>query len=369
MNLIYLDPQCMYNFTPYILAFSVTSIFPPAFRKEIDFGFRCLATNNLLKISQNSGFILEWTWYLRSLSSLSAWSTLYPMPFESFKQFPAPWLVAPYDMVDVGVVGRWEIPQSWYPRIPYFRESALLVLFGKGGGFVEFFMAQNWWFFVGAFWKGPEYCFNDQFPKTCSIPKMLSHPLVENQKWLFVVSFFVLLFQRGKSGREAERFLEPLPIGSLVMHRVNNIPTIWSVYINLPFSLLDLSMIMSNLCSMSFTFILCFFTASLWGLAWDYQGHVTLPCCTLAFTFSTVMPKASNDVQCIPHVSSTVSTSGCCLTLFIMSPSMWWAQAYLCCLAWLLDFFNVTYMSPWCILLCLIIVSSMTGRVVANVPF
>ena len=84
------------------LIFSVTSIFPPAFRKEIDFGFRCLATNNLLNISQNSGFMFEWTWYLRSLSSLSAWSTLYPMPFESFKQFPAPWLVAPYGMVDVG---------------------------------------------------------------------------------------------------------------------------------------------------------------------------------------------------------------------------------------------------------------------------
>lgn len=119
-------------------------------------------------------------------------------------------------------------------------------------------------------------------------------------------------------------------------------------------------MIMSNLCSMSFAFLVCFFTASLWGLAWDYQGHVTLPCCTLAFTFSTLMPKASN---VSPMCLSTVSTSGCCLTLFIMSPSMWWAQAYLCCLAWLLDFlrrFGACFGA--------IVVSLMTGRLVTHVP-
>lgn len=177
-------------------------------------------------------------------------------------------------------------------------------------------------------------------------------------------SFFVLLFQKGKSGREAERFLEPLPIGSLVMHKVNNIPTIWSVY-NLPFSLLDLSMIMSNLCSMSFTNFhihpLLLFVVRL-GLG--LPGSCNIALLHLGFH---VFHGDAESVQCIAHVSSTVSTSGCCLTLFIMSPSMWWAQAYLCCLAWLLDFV-MSHMSPWCILLCLIIVSLMTGRVVANVP-
>ena len=149
-TLFKVDPQWMYNFTPYILAFSVTSIFPPAFRKEIDFGFRCLTGKEpfwrsakemyIQNISQNSGFMFESTWYLRSLSSLSAWSTLYTMPFESFKQFPAPWLVAPYDVVDVGrVVGRWEIPKdSLFPRV-----GVAGVVWQRWGGFVEFFMAHK----------------------------------------------------------------------------------------------------------------------------------------------------------------------------------------------------------------------------------
>eukprot|EP00435_Cladocopium_sp_Y103_P036526 s2631_g9.t1 len=84
------------------------------------------------------------------------------------------------------------------------------------------------------------------------VPGVLFTPCLLSPLNNFLIPYFresalLVLFGQGKSGREAERFLEPLPI----------------------------------------------------GLAWDYQGHVTLPCC-------------------------------CCLTLFIMSPSMWWAQAYLC---------------------------------------
>jgi len=68
-------------------------------------------------------------------------------------------------------------------------------------------------------------------------------------------SLLLVLLGKGKSGREAERYLEPLPM----------------------------------------------------GLPWDYQGHVTLPFC-------------------------------CCLTLFIMSPSMWWTQVYLC--VWCVFFYG-----------------------------
>ena len=208
----------------------------------------CWTFHKIQALSLND---LEWTWYLRSLSSLSAWSTLYTMPFESFKQFPAPWLVAPYDMVDVGRgsgrgSGRWEIPKdSLFPRV-----GVAGVVWQRWGGFCGVF---SWHktrcfcktddFLLELFEKAPNIVAMIMFQQTCSIPKMLSHPLVKTKN--------DLLFQKGKSGREAERFLEPLPIGSLVMHKVNNIPTIWSVY-NLPFSLLDLSMIMSNLCSMSF---------------------------------------------------------------------------------------------------------------------
>ena len=115
------------------------------------------------------------------------------------------------------------------------------------------------------------------------------------------------------------------------------------------------------------------------GLPWDYQGHVTLPFCCLenlegdgwtwhgqlGLWVSKVLERFWKgrfaiksalsfciDVFCkkesdLPRDSSQVLTrfnrspkstdatshdlpSGCCLTLFIMSPSMWWAQAYLC---------------------------------------
>ncbi|CAE7547410.1 ttn-1, partial [Symbiodinium sp. KB8] len=94
------------------------------------------------------------------------------------------------------------------------------------------------------------------------VPGVLFTPCLLSPLNNFLIPYFresalLLLFGQGKSGREAERFLEPLPI----------------------------------------------------GLAWDYQGHVTLPCC-------------------------------CCLTLFIMSPSMWWTQAYLCIWAFFFYFFQ-----------------------------
>ncbi|CAE7834673.1 ttn-1 [Symbiodinium sp. CCMP2592] len=94
------------------------------------------------------------------------------------------------------------------------------------------------------------------------VPGVLFTPCLLSPLNNFLIPYFresalLLLFGQGKSGREAERFLEPLPI----------------------------------------------------GLAWDYQGHVTLPCC-------------------------------CCLTLFIMSPSMWWTQAYLCVWAFFFYFFQ-----------------------------
>lgn len=127
----------------------------PAFRKEIDFGFRCLATNNWLNISQKFR-LYPWMdpgiiWYLRSLSSLSAWSTLYPMPFESFKQFPAPWLVAPYDMVGRGSwVGSWvdgrslkaDTKDSLFPRV------------GVAG-----VVWQRWGEFCGVFHGAKQYVF------------------------------------------------------------------------------------------------------------------------------------------------------------------------------------------------------------------
>jgi len=94
------------------------------------------------------------------------------------------------------------------------------------------------------------------------VPGVLFTPCLLSPLNNFIIPYFresalLVLFGRAKSGREAERYLEPLPL----------------------------------------------------GLPWDYQGHATLPFC-------------------------------CCLTLFIMSPSMWWTNAYLCVWCFFFYFFQ-----------------------------
>lgn len=150
--------------------------------------------------------MFEWTWYLRSLSSLSAWSTLYPMPFESFKQFPAPWLLhlTTWSTWVVGRVGSMGDP-SPIPRIPYFRESALLVLFGKGGRVLWSFswrktrcFCKTDDFLLELFEKAPNIVSMISFQQTCSIPKMLSHPLVKTKNDFSLFRFSCCFFREAK---------------------------------------------------------------------------------------------------------------------------------------------------------------------------
>ncbi len=94
---------------------------------------------------------------------------------------------------------------------------------------------------------------------------------------------------------------------------------------------------------------------SLWGLAWDYQGHVTLPCCTLAFT---VFPRCRTSPMYGPCVERIL-----CQRQVVAWRS---SSCHPPCgghkhifVAWLYHLF----MSPLVHFLCL-----MTGRVVTNVP-